>query len=97
MNTRQITLLTQTDCSLCEHAKEVLAKVAEDHPLTITETALTSEEGQRLGMRAGVIFAPGVLLDGVLFSYGRLSERRLRKTLEKTPPTAATEPARTER
>ncbi|MET9835783.1 glutaredoxin family protein [Streptomyces sp. NPDC006385] len=97
MSTRQITLLTQADCTLCEHAKEVLAKVGADHPLTITEIDLNSEEGQRLGMLAGVLFAPGILLDGVPFSYGRLSERRLRRALEKATPAAdASEPARTE-
>ncbi|MGW9028085.1 glutaredoxin family protein [Streptomyces sp. NPDC055722] len=94
MSTREITLLTQADCGLCEHAKQVLTKVSADHPLTITEIDLNSEEGQRLGMLAGVLFAPGVLLDGVPFSYGRLSERRLRRALKTAPPAApATEPA----
>jgi hypothetical protein len=82
---REITLLTQDDCTLCEHAKQVLAKVAADHPLTITEIDLSSDEGQRLGLHAGVLFAPGVLLDGQPFSHGRLSERRLRRALTTTP------------
>jgi hypothetical protein len=30
-----------------------------------------------------VLFAPGVLVDGAPFSYGRLSERKLRRTLDK--------------
>ncbi|MEU0042864.1 glutaredoxin family protein [Streptomyces werraensis] len=77
----RITLLTQADCALCEHAKQVLAKVGADHPLAITEIALTSEEGMRLGTEAGVLFAPGILLDDQPFSYGRLSERKLRRTL----------------
>jgi hypothetical protein len=34
-----------------------------------------------LAARAGVLFAPGVLLDGRPFGYGRLSERRLRREL----------------
>jgi glutaredoxin len=78
----EITLLTQTDCGLCEHAKQVLARVAADHPLTVTEIDLGSDEGQDLALSAGVLFAPGVLIDGEPFSYGRLSERRLRKTLQ---------------
>lgn len=77
----RITLLTQADCAFCEHAKTVLAKVGADHPLDITEIDLASEEGQRLGTQAGVLFAPGILLDGEPFSYGRLSERRLRRAL----------------
>ncbi|MBC9725001.1 glutaredoxin family protein [Streptomyces sp. TRM68367] len=78
----RITVLTQADCALCEHAKTVLAKAGADHPLDITEIDLTSEEGRRLGAEAGVLFAPGVLLNGEPFSYGRLSERRLRRALK---------------
>ena len=77
----EITLLTQDDCVLCEQAKAVLARVAADHPLTVTEVDLHSEQGVALALAAGVMFAPGVLIDGQPFSYGRLSERRLRKAL----------------
>jgi glutaredoxin len=83
---REITLLTQADCTMCEHAKQVLARVAADQPLTVTEIDLGSEEGQRLALRAGVLFAPGVLIDGHPFSYGRLSERRLRRALAQPVP-----------
>lgn len=83
MNARptRVTLLTQDACSLCDHAKEVLARVRADHPLELEEISLTTERGKELAMRAGVLFAPGVLLDGSPFAFGRLSERRLRKHL----------------
>jgi hypothetical protein len=76
-----VTLLTQPDCSLCEHAKRVLAAVAADHPLTITEIPLDSPDGQRLATETGMLFAPGILLDGAAFGFGRLSELALRKAL----------------
>lgn len=76
-----ITLLTQADCALCEHAKQVLARVGEDHPLEVTEIDLGSAQGRALAAQAGVVFAPGMLVDGRPFGHGRLSERRLRKTL----------------
>jgi thiol-disulfide isomerase/thioredoxin len=79
----RITLLTQPDCHFCEHAKDVLGCLAEDYPLLITEINLTTEEGQQLAGRAGVLFAPGVLVDGQPFSFGRLSERKLRRALGK--------------
>lgn len=79
----EVTLLTQADCSLCDHAKQVLARVAADHPLKVTEIGLATEEGRRLATEAGVLFAPGVLLDGQPFAYGRLSERKLRRTLQR--------------
>ncbi len=80
-----ITLLTQADCALCEHAKGVLDRVGADHPLEVTEIDLASEHGRALAARAGVLFAPGVLVDGRPFGYGRLSERRLRRELGRMP------------
>ena len=79
----EITLLTQADCGYCEHAKKVLARVGADHPITVTEIDLTGEEGRELATRAGVMFAPGLLVDGRPFGYGRISERRLRRTLQR--------------
>jgi glutaredoxin len=80
-----ITLLTQADCALCEHAKQVLARIGKDHPVDVTEIDLASEHGRSLAARAGVLFAPGVLVDGCPFGYGRLSERRLRRALGRVP------------
>jgi hypothetical protein len=77
----RVTLLTQDDCTFCDHAKEVLARVATDHPLQVEEIGLDTSAGQALAVGEGVFFAPGVLLDGALFSHGRLSERKLRRTL----------------
>lgn len=76
-----VTLLTQADCSLCDHAKQVLARVGKEHPLSVQEVSMDTANGRELGLRHGVLFAPGVLLDGESFGYGRLSERRLRKEL----------------
>jgi glutaredoxin len=79
----EITLLTQADCGYCEHAKQVLARVGEDHPLEVTEIDIRGVQGRMLAARAGVMFAPGVLVDGRPFGYGRISERRLRRTLQR--------------
>lgn len=96
--TRHITLLTQAGCALCEHAKTVLAKVGADNPLTVTEIDLASEEGRRIGAEANILFAPGILLDGRPFSYGRLSERRLRRALTTALPNSpSSEPSRSPR
>ncbi len=81
----EITLLTQDDCRLCDQAKSVVERVRADYRLTITQLDLTSEQGKALAVEASVMFAPGVLLDGKPFSYGRLSERKLRKALEQKP------------
>jgi len=54
-----------------------------DHSLTVTEIDLASEAGQRLAAETGVLFVPGVLVDGKPFTFGRLSERKLRRALAK--------------
>lgn len=78
-----VTLLTQDDCAFCDHAKDVLVRLADEYPLTLREVDLSSDEGRMLAEQGGVMFAPGVLVDGDVFSYGRLSERKLRKKLER--------------
>ena len=77
----EVTLLTQGDCAFCEHAKAVLARLGGEFPLTVTEIDLGTPEGQRLAVEHGVLFAPGLLLDGQGFGYGRISERKLRRAL----------------
>jgi glutaredoxin len=79
----RVTLLTQADCAFCEQAKEILARLERDHPLAVEEIDLATPAGRALAQRAGVLFAPGLLLDGAPFSYGRLSERRLRRALRR--------------
>jgi len=70
---------------LCDQAKAVLQRVQDDPAVAVRvdvlEVDLASAEGQRLGADAGVLFAPGVLLDGKPFAHGRLSERKLRRAL----------------
>jgi hypothetical protein len=52
-----------------------------EFPLNIREVPLQSNEGRILAVRHGVVFAPGILIDGELLSYGRLSENKLRHRL----------------
>lgn len=79
----RITLLTKPDCDLCDHAKEILVRVQADTAVDVDTVDLGSEQGRQLAERAGIAFPPGVLVDGEPFSYGRLSERKLRKALAK--------------
>ena len=81
----RITLLVQENCALCEHAKHVLARVGQDVPLQIEEVDLGADLGRQLAQRAGVMFAPGVFVDDEMFSFGRLSEKKLRRALQRRP------------
>lgn len=84
-----VTLLTQEACASCVQAKEVLSRIAGEHPLLVQEIRLDSPEGAALAAEHAVLFAPGVLVDGEMFSYGRLSEKKLRRRLSKPAPNSA--------
>jgi len=79
----QVLLLTQAHCGLCDHAKRVLDRLASQYPLEVTALDLASPEGRALADVGGILFPPGVFLDGEPFCYGRLSERRLRRELDR--------------
>ena len=77
----EVVLLTKEDCHFCEQAKDVLVRLRGEYDLHVREVALESDEGRSLALEAAAPFPPVVLLNGATFSYGRLSERKLRKAL----------------
>jgi thiol-disulfide isomerase/thioredoxin len=87
--TTAVTLITKADCSLCDQAKVVLERLSAEYDLRVEAVNLDTEEGHDLATRAGMAFPPGVLVDGEPFSYGRLSERKLRRHLDRTAPRAS--------
>ncbi|TFC00150.1 thioredoxin family protein [Cryobacterium adonitolivorans] len=89
-----ITVLTQESCPSCVNAKNTLAQLADEYPIDVREIPLASTEGKGLANRVGIVFAPGILIDGELFSYGRLSEKKLRRHLSKLEWPATAMPAR---
>ncbi len=76
-------LLTQVNCGFCEQAQEILERLAREYWLSVSTFDVGSPEGQRLAVQGGLLFPPGVLIDGEPFSYGRLSERKLRRELDR--------------
>jgi hypothetical protein len=80
----RVSLLTAAHCHLCEQAKEVLDRVGANYDIEVETLSADSEQGQALMLEHLIAFPPGVLLDGKAFSYGRLSERKLRRELDRT-------------
>jgi len=78
-----ITVLTQPSCAYCDQAKEILSRLASDYSFIVNEVGLQTDEGRFLAINNGVMFAPGILIDGKLFSFGRLSEKKLKAKLDK--------------
>lgn len=79
----EVLILTQERCDLCERAGEVVGKLAEEYPLRVRALDLETPRGRELAERGGILFAPGVFVGGEPFSYGRLSERKLRRELKR--------------
>lgn len=78
-----VLLLTQENCHFCDQARECLARLTPEYGLSVSSLDIASPEGQSLAVRNGIFFPPGIFLDGVPFSYGRPSERKLRRELER--------------
>jgi glutaredoxin len=79
----EVTLLTQENCAYCDQAKEVLGRLSGEYPISVTTLDLASPQGQELAWRSGVMFPPGIFIDGETFSYGRPSEKKLRRELDR--------------
>lgn len=79
----EVTVLTREDCAFCDQAKEILARLAQEYQLSLCELDLDSPAGQEMAERGGVMFPPGIFLADEPFSYGRLSEKKLRRELDR--------------
>ena len=84
-----VTLIAKADCPLCDQAKALLERLSGEYDLRVEVVGLGTAQGHELAARSGMAFPPGVLLDGEPFSYGRLSERKLRRHLDRTASRAA--------
>lgn len=79
----EVLLLTQAQCAFCEQAQALLERLSAEYPLAVRTLDLGSPEWQALAERNGILFPPGIFLDGEAFAYGRPSERALRRELER--------------
>ena len=77
----RVTLVTAPDCHLCAHARQVLARLAREHPLAVEELAWNDPAAAARLERDGVPFPPALYVEDELWGYGRLSEGRLRRLL----------------
>ncbi|MBI2169633.1 MAG: glutaredoxin family protein [Actinobacteria bacterium] len=77
-------------CHLCDDALEALAELAGDFPLAVREVAADSPEGAAVMRDHRPPMLPVVLLDGAVFSWGRLPRKKLRRALASAQPEAGT-------
>ena len=75
-----LTLITSSECHLCEHGRRVMAALQAESSIEVHEIAWESDEAASLRDGAS-LFPPAVYLNRQLLGYGRLSEGALRKRL----------------
>jgi glutaredoxin len=73
-----ITLLSKPGCHLCDSAREVIVRVAEDLGVPWEERDITRSAGD---IREYWDKIPVTLIDGVQHDFWRVSEERLRAAL----------------
>jgi hypothetical protein len=79
----EILVLTQEGCAFCHDAEDLAARLAREFGLRLASLDLDTPDGRAMGDRGGILFPPGIFLDGEAISYGRPSERRLRRIVER--------------
>jgi hypothetical protein len=79
-----VLVVTSPACHLCEEALGALEGLADEYPLSVRETSIDSEEGRAVLHRFRPPLPPFVIVDGELFSSGRLPRKKLRRYLERS-------------
>lgn len=77
-----VLILTKENCDFCDSAKVMLERLSREYPLSVSTLSLESPAGQVLAEKGGILFPPGIFLDGEPCCYGRPSEARLRREIE---------------
>ena len=78
-----VVVVTSPTCHLCEDALDALAELSKEFQLEVREVSLESPEGALLLERFRPPMPPAVIVDGKLFSSGRLPRKKLRRRLER--------------
>lgn len=78
----EVVLVTAPRCHFCDDATKLLEDLGSRYPLSVREVKLESEEGTAIATRFRVPFPPVILIDGSYFGHGRISRRKLTKTLD---------------
>lgn len=77
-----VLVLTSQACHLCRDALDALDDLARDYPLVVRTVDMATPEGEVLAGGFRPPMPPAVVIDGRLFSAGRLPRKKLRRLLE---------------
>ena len=79
----EVLVVSSPTCHLCADALHALAELSLEFPLAVREVGWDSVEGRTITDAHRPGLQPVVLVDGRLFSTGRLPRRKLRAYLER--------------
>jgi glutaredoxin len=82
MTVPRITLLARAGCHLCDDARGVISKVADDLGVAWEERDITQSEADQREYWEKI---PVTFVDGVEHDFWRVSEERLRRALALSP------------
>ncbi len=77
-----VVVVTSSPCHMCEDALQALSELSREFPLSIREVDIRSPEGALIVADHRPPMPPAVLVNGALFSSGRLPRKKLRRYLE---------------
>lgn len=79
----KITLIHSPGCAHCVAVKATLEKMKTDYSeLVIEEIDMTTEDGQRLVQKFGILSSPGILINDEFFAFGGATEDQFRKRFD---------------
>lgn len=88
-STAEITLVQSRGCHLCADARAAIEDLSARFAIVLTTIDARSAEGVALVVRHRPALQPLVLLDGEMFSAGRLPRRKLERQLSERTQMAA--------
>ncbi len=82
----KIQFLTMVGCHNCEAAKKIFDEVLPDFSnIEVDEIDITTDEGQQLVQKYGVMASPGIIINDELFSTGGVNKDKLVEKLKSLP------------
>lgn len=79
----EVLVLSAPACHLCEDAIDALGRLEPEFTIRVRVIGMETPEGHELSRLYRPAMPPAVIVDGVLFSVGRLPRNKLRKLLER--------------
>ena len=78
--------LSTPGCSSCASAKELLEKeIKPNFPeVEVEYIDMITEQGQKMVLKYGIMSSPGIIVNGELFSIGRLDKDKLIKKIKES-------------